>query len=41
MHRYNAAQFRAKLRAAQWRAKQEANRRMRELERKLKQALRH
>ncbi len=39
MHRYNAAQFRAKLRAIQWRAKQETNRRMRELERKLRQAL--
>jgi len=41
MHRYNTSQLRAKLRVAQWRAKQEANRRMRELERKLKQALKH
>lgn len=41
IHRYNAAQFRAKIRAAQWRAEQEAKRRIRELERKLKQALEH
>lgn len=41
MHRYNTSQIRAKFRAAQWRTKQETNRRVRELERKLKQALKH
>ena len=41
MYRYNAAQFRAKVRAAQWRAKQEAKRKIRELERKFKQMLKH
>jgi len=40
MYQYNIAQIRAKIRAAQWRAEQEAKRRLRELERKLKQALR-
>ncbi len=39
MYRYNATQFRAKIRAAQWRAEQEAKRKIREFERKFKQAL--
>jgi len=40
MYRHNIVQIRAKIRAAQRRAEQEIKRRMHELERKLRQALR-
>lgn len=40
MYQHNVVQIRAKIRAAQRRTEQEAKRRMRELEQKLKQALR-